>query len=154
MTPLVTVAIPTRNRQVYTATLARSALELLLSCQVVINDNSDDSLRNILGDSIGDPRVAYHYQPGMLSVIENFNATLACSKGEYVTILGDDDMIGPYSRNSSYRPNPKELMLSCIEALAAWCTTSDPVFARLAGGIWTASSTHLAARTNASRLSI
>jgi glycosyltransferase involved in cell wall biosynthesis len=77
--------------------LARAALDLLPSCQVVINDNSDDdSLRCILGDSIADPRVAYHYQPGMLSVVDNFNATLARSTGEYITILGDDDMIGPH----------------------------------------------------------
>jgi hypothetical protein len=77
--------------------LARAALELLPSCQVVISDNSDDnSLLKILGDSIADPRLVYHYQSGMLSVVDNFNAALAHATGEYIALLGDDDMIGPH----------------------------------------------------------
>jgi glycosyltransferase involved in cell wall biosynthesis len=96
MTPLITIAIPTRNRQVCAATLVRAALDLLPDCQVVVNDNSDDdSLRTLLADSMSDSRLSYRYQSGTLSVVENFNNALARSTGEYITFLGDDDMIGP-----------------------------------------------------------
>ena len=99
MTPLITVAIPTRNRQLCAATLVRAALELIPDCQVVVNDNSDDdSLGALLGDMVSDPRLSYCYQPDNLSVVENFNNALARSTGEYITFLGDDDMIGPRFR--------------------------------------------------------
>jgi hypothetical protein len=63
---------------------------------VVVNDNSDDdSLRALLDDFVSDPRLSYRYMPGVLSVVENFNDALARSAGEYITFLGDDDMIGP-----------------------------------------------------------
>ena len=97
MSPLVTVAIPTRNRQVCAATLVRAVLELVPDCQVVVSDNSDDqSLRELLEDQLADQRLSYKYEPAKLSVIDNFNSALERASGDFVTFLGDDDIIGPY----------------------------------------------------------
>ena len=96
MSPLVTVAIPTRNRQVCAATLVRTVLDVLEDCEVVVSDNSDDdSLRGLLMDFANDERLVYKHHPGEMSVVQNFNDALSASTGEYVTMLGDDDTIGP-----------------------------------------------------------
>ncbi|OHD14851.1 MAG: hypothetical protein A2Z96_08010 [Spirochaetes bacterium GWB1_48_6] len=96
MEPIITIVIPTLNRQKYAAILVQSVLELIPNCQVVVNDNSDnDSLREMLCDSLSDPRLSYKYFKQVMSVVENFNSALERAQGRYICFLGDDDMIGP-----------------------------------------------------------
>ena len=71
---LVSVAIPTYNRQKFAAIAIRQVYSLGSDVQVVIADNSDS---NILFDTIRDivdhERVKYIYTKEKLSVVENYD---------------------------------------------------------------------------------
>lgn len=92
MNKLLSVVIPTKNRQVYCLESAQSILEDLDSrCEIVIQDNSeDDSLKKDI-ERLNDSRIVYNYNSQPLSFIDNFEQALNLSNGEYFIILGDDD---------------------------------------------------------------
>jgi len=95
--PLVSIVIPTRNRQNCAATLVKKILSTVSDCEVIVSDNSDDeNLRHMLSDQFKDSRLIYTYYPSLLSVVDNFNLGLEASLGDFVTFVGDDDLIGPY----------------------------------------------------------
>lgn len=95
--PLLSVVIPTRNRQKY----ALSAIESILripdpDLQVVVQDNSDSpELEDLLGRTAMDSRLRYSYTPTPLSFIHNFDAAVRSATGEYLCLIGDDDGINP-----------------------------------------------------------
>lgn len=94
--PLLSIVVPTRNRQLTALTLIRVVLERIPDCQVIVTDNSDDStLRELLREWMEDQRLIYRYYAEQLSVVENFNRAIEFAEGEYICLLGDDDMIGP-----------------------------------------------------------
>jgi glycosyltransferase involved in cell wall biosynthesis len=91
---LLSIAIPTKNRQKYLKILAD---EVLLSSrqdfEIVIQDNSDDDSLRAWIDDRNDPRLRYNYHAGWISVVDNCDqAVLACS-GKFICMLGDDDGI-------------------------------------------------------------
>jgi hypothetical protein len=91
--PLLSVVIPTRDRAGY-ATRCLSALARLPSVdlEIVVQDNSaTDALGRALAAEGADARVRYEHVAGPLSVIENCDLGMGRARGEYVTLLGDDD---------------------------------------------------------------
>ena len=107
--PLVSIIIPTRNRQEYVLCAVRVALAHLSDVEIVVHDNSDDvrlhsKLRQFLPQ---DERLKYFHVSEVLSVVENFELALAHASGDYVIFLGDDDCIGPG-----------------IERIAKWCVAT------------------------------
>ena len=93
VTPLLSIAIPTRNRSQYLVVLVRH----LLRCEradfeVVIQDNSDDAL--VLQTQVqhwNDARVHYRHTPERLSIDANCDLAVAACRGDYICMLGDDD---------------------------------------------------------------
>lgn len=89
--PLLSIVIATKNRQKY----ALSAVESILSIEdgrieVIIQDNSDDeNLSTMLQQYKSDPRLVYRYTPPPFSSIDNFNAAVELSSGEYICLIGD-----------------------------------------------------------------
>jgi len=98
MTPLLSIIIPTKNRQ-YTAVFAvKSVLNIISNnLEVVVQDCSDDdSLRYILGKKYGnDPRLKYFYTNKKLSMNENWSLAIYNTKGKIVYGIGDDDAVLP-----------------------------------------------------------
>ena len=100
MTPLLSIIIPTKNRQ-YTAVFAvRSVLNITSKkIEVVVQDCSDDTS---LGDMIAtefpnDDRVKYfHSGTETISLTQNWNLAVANTKGKYISGIGDDDAVLPY----------------------------------------------------------
>ena len=94
---LLSIVIPTRNRQEYCVAAVEQILTLNLNdVEVVIQDNSDDeSLRSRLEHYISSGRVIYHYRQGIISFVDNFSEAISLSCGEYVCMIGDDDGILP-----------------------------------------------------------
>jgi len=95
--PLLSVVIPSKDRAEYAmhclATLARLESSDL---EIVVQDNSaTDALGRTLTGAGADTRVRYEHVPGPLSVIENCDRGMARARGEYVTLLGDDDGVTP-----------------------------------------------------------
>lgn len=92
---LLSVIVPTRNRQYYAA---RCAFQVLNNkdarIELVIRDNSDNnSLLSLLGDLVNDERLIYDYLPTQVSFVQNFSDAIGISSGEYICFIGDDDGI-------------------------------------------------------------
>ena len=93
--PLLSVVIPTRNRQQY----ARVAIRCILGIEsqeleLVVDDNSDSGeLGESLGEELLDPRLRYTHDSSPLSFGENFVRALGKARGEYVCCIGDDDAV-------------------------------------------------------------
>jgi hypothetical protein len=94
---LLSVVIPTRNRQYF----ATHAIRQVLSCtgeetQVVVQDNSDtDELREMIGQELHTGRVDYTHTSSPLSFSMNFDMAIGRARGAYVCIIGDDDGVLP-----------------------------------------------------------
>jgi glycosyltransferase involved in cell wall biosynthesis len=95
--PLLSIVIPTRNRQKY----VMKTIEHILSFdsndfELIIYDNSDkDDLSVSITQTYNDTRIKYCYEKTRLSFTENFNRAVSVSCGTYICLLGDDDGINP-----------------------------------------------------------
>lgn len=92
MNKLLSVIVPTRNRQIYCIEAVKTILDDLDErCELIIQDNSsDDSLKKLL-ENITDDRIIYNYNSQPLSFIDNFEKALDLSSGDFFIVLGDDD---------------------------------------------------------------
>lgn len=94
--PLVSIIIPTRNRQKYAEKTVKQILSLGLDIEIIVQDNSDDnSLQNSLSELIAANRIKYSYEKGVLPFSENYNRATELVSGEYLCAIGDDDGILP-----------------------------------------------------------
>lgn len=93
---ILSIIIPTNNRQKYCLAAIRQILSLNLSeIEICIQDNSDtDILRNEIS-SIASENIVYNYHEGVLSFVDNFSEAVSLSHGEYLCMIGDDDGILP-----------------------------------------------------------
>ena len=89
---LISVIIPTRNRQRYAEAAARQILSLHQDIQVIVQDNSDD---NMLEESFADLRdnkyFIYNHIDERISFVDNYELAVSFAEGEYFIALGDDD---------------------------------------------------------------
>ena len=104
MTPFFSVLIPTRNRP----GLVRNAILSLLAqdfkdFEVIINDNSSDDETQKVVSSFPDTRLKYAKAPRFLVTVENWNACYDRANGDYLLVLGDDDMLLPGALAQSAR---------------------------------------------------
>lgn len=96
MTIRFSVLLPTRNGGAFIADCIHSVLSQdFVDFELIVSDNAneDDTPRILAG--IADPRLKVVRQTRVLSVHENWNATLDVAQGEYVLMLGDDDYLLP-----------------------------------------------------------
>ena len=94
--PLVSVIIPTRNRQEYAEKTIRQIAELNQNIEIVVQDNSDDDyLKELLNDLLSNENIKYSYCETPLPFSENYNRAMERVTGDYVCALGDDDGILP-----------------------------------------------------------
>lgn len=93
---LLSIIIPTRNRQKYAELCVRTILSLdAEDYEVIIQDNSDkDTLRGKLADIVSN-KLVYHYSPECLSFCSNFEKALEQASGDYFIFIGDDDAVLP-----------------------------------------------------------
>lgn len=94
---LLSIIIPTRNRENYAYAAAIQILESTNDdVQVVLQDNSDSAL---LIDKFKDSgylhRIKYNHSSGILSFVDNFSKGVEEADGEYLCMIGDDDGINP-----------------------------------------------------------
>ena len=93
--PLLSIVIPTRNRQKYCIAAIKDILSYNdTSFELCIQDNSDDdSLADYIKHNICDKRLKYKYISKQLASIFNINDSLLLATGKYVILIGDDDTI-------------------------------------------------------------
>ncbi|PWE57755.1 hypothetical protein DEM27_00695 [Metarhizobium album] len=100
MAPLLSICVPSRNRQKYFKKTIEWMLKSTLdNVQFVFADNSDDPsimaeyMANIVGN---DPRVVF--LPPLdttLSMVDNWERTVAATTGDWIVVVGDDDYVDP-----------------------------------------------------------
>ena len=96
MNYLLSVIIPTRNRFSYCLSSIESCIDLAPNVQVVVQDNSDTSNKEIIENKYGSKKnLKYNYHPGVLSFVDNFSEAVELSDGKYICVIGDDDAILP-----------------------------------------------------------
>ena len=90
---LLSVVIPTRNRQKYALQSVQQIYTVTdESVQLVVQDNSDDdSLAALLEKENFSDRVKYTFIPTRIPGVDNYAGGIAASDGEYVCCIGDDD---------------------------------------------------------------
>ena len=99
MAPLLSICVPSRNRQVYFQETIRALLvNKRTDVEFVFTDNSDDP--DIMDRFIAllppDPRVKYLRSGDQTySMVDNWERTVAASSGDWVTVIGDDDYLDP-----------------------------------------------------------
>ncbi len=94
----LSICVPSRNRQIY----FQETIRALLACdqadvEFVFADNSDDpSIMNRFMAGLTDPRIVYLPSTGStLSMVDNWERTMAASSGDWISFIGDDDYLDP-----------------------------------------------------------
>lgn len=97
MNPILSIIIPTKNRQTYCIAAIRQIIDLKLdNIEIVIQDNSDDeSLMDAIRPFMDKNHIIYNYQAKTLSFVDNFSEAITPAQGEYLCMIGDDDGILP-----------------------------------------------------------
>src|SRR3990167_7486256 len=94
--PLVSICIPTHNRPDYLKQALRSALnQTYKNIEVVISDNSNDSLTENFVKTIKDRRIRYYRNSPNASSFLNGSRIPKFTKGKYIKYLYDDDLLKP-----------------------------------------------------------
>lgn len=92
--PKVSICIPAYNRQEYLVEAIESVLKQTFSdFELIISDDfSPIDLRTVVS-VYKDKRIKYFRQEKNLGFIKNWNFCLCQSRGEYIKIMGDDDVL-------------------------------------------------------------
>ncbi|MGV3548396.1 glycosyltransferase family 2 protein [Rhizobium sp.] len=96
--PFLTICVPSRNRQLYFKETIGFLLESTRDdVQFVLADNSDDAgVMNGFMAGNRDPRVKFLPSPPQtLSMKDNWERCVEAATGQWVSFIGDDDLIEP-----------------------------------------------------------
>lgn len=98
--PKLSIVIPTKNRYATLFPVVEALLQYIRGkdYQIVVHDNSDDNApaEEFFSRYGDDPRIAYYHTAEPLSQSGNSDAALHRATGDYVTFIGDDDLVSPY----------------------------------------------------------
>jgi Glycosyl transferase family 2 len=97
-TPRFSIVIPTRDR----ADTLAVALQTCLTqdyddYEVVVYDNGSSSAARDVVETASSPKVKYFRAPEPLAMSASWELALSHARGEYVTVLGDDDGLFSYA---------------------------------------------------------
>lgn len=96
MRPLLSVAIATKDRELYCIKTIQSILDFKdTRIQITVADNSGTTIVKEFIDKLASQQIVYHYDNGPVSSIANFNRAVEFTTGEYIMLIGDDDTILP-----------------------------------------------------------
>lgn len=96
MAPLVTVAIPTRDRpKLLQRSLSSALRQSHPNLDIVVSDNASGPETAAFLATVDDPRVRVLRQVTNLGMVGNWNECLREARGEYFLLLSDDDALEP-----------------------------------------------------------
>ena len=94
--PLFSIVIPTRNRANILPHALQSALEQTAGdYEIIVGDNNSTPETRQVVSHLGDDRVRYVRVDRTLAMPDSWEFALSHARGEYVTILSDDDAVSP-----------------------------------------------------------
>lgn len=89
---ILSIIIPTKNRQYYALNSVKQILAVCGSdVEIIIQDNSDEATLKDQLSELPCENIVYNYKAGVLSFVDNFDLAIGLSSGKYVMIIGDDD---------------------------------------------------------------
>lgn len=93
---LLSVIIPTKNRQYYCLEAVKQILSLKINnLEICIQDNSDEDILQEEIKALNSNQIVYNYHQGVLSFVDNFSEAVSLGHGLYFCMIGDDDGILP-----------------------------------------------------------
>jgi glycosyltransferase involved in cell wall biosynthesis len=115
--PLVSVVIPTYNRTAYLRLALKSAVEQSYrNLEIIICDNASPEDPSAVVAEFNDPRIRLHRNERNLGPTPNTLLGVSMAHGEYVAILGDDDVWQPEFITTLLAPleqDPKVIVSFC-----------------------------------------
>lgn len=98
--PTLSICIPTRNRSTHLRNCIRSivcaSLQTNLDFQICISDNnSSDNSEEVLRDAQTQIHINYNKNNTDIGFARNLLKVVSMAKGEYVWVIGDDDLLIP-----------------------------------------------------------
>lgn len=94
--PLLSICIPTRNREFYCIEAIKNILSYPYdNYELVIQDNSDSDEIEQYVKANPDDRLVYNHDKVRINSAINMDKSLSMGIGEYILLLGDDDTILP-----------------------------------------------------------
>ena len=100
MSYLLSIVIPTKNRQKYAALTVKQIYNVTDSrTQIVVCDNSDEcGLLELINGQVDDvdKRIDYFYTKKPIPGVDNYALGIEKSKGKYICCIGDDDGVLGY----------------------------------------------------------
>lgn len=118
--PLFSIVIPTRNRANLLLHSLQSALEQTnKDYEVIVSDNDCTPETRQVVDEFADSRVRYIRSDRTLALQDSWEFALSHAKGEYITILADDDALSPtlLERLNAFLKDDKIKLVSWIRYL-------------------------------------
>jgi hypothetical protein len=127
MVPLISIVVPSKNRHYYLKFLIKYFNSIQSDkIELIIHDNSDSDLHidfEIFLNSLKDSRIKYFYSSEELSVIENCDCAISKARGEYISMIGDDDVFSKYI--IEYAEKFKEYNLDAVLPIKSFYTWPD-----------------------------
>ena len=93
----LSVLLPTRNGARFLPTCVDAILDQPGDLELVVSDNANDDGTTEFLASRSDPRLVVVRHETPLSVTDNWTSALEASTGDYILVLGDDDLLLPGS---------------------------------------------------------
>ncbi|WP_242121422.1 glycosyltransferase family 2 protein [Sphingomonas lacusdianchii] len=96
LTPLLSIVIPTKNRQEQCIQTIRSVLSFQDDFELVVFDSSDDG--DLLARefaALGDQRIKHHHVPALKNMTQCFEEAVKYAHGDFICMIGDDDGVTP-----------------------------------------------------------
>ncbi|MBK2111617.1 glycosyltransferase family 2 protein [Francisella tularensis subsp. novicida FSC159] len=94
--PLLSICIPTKNRQYYCVEVIKHILAYNNeNFELCIHDHSDDKSIESAIKVIKDKRLKYKYTKEEISSVENMSRSIEMASGKYICMIGDDDIVLP-----------------------------------------------------------
>src|SRR5690349_16522507 len=96
--PLFSVVIPTRERAETLSSALRTCLEQTFDdYEIVVCDNCSSPATRAVVEAAGSARVRYVRSDRPLAMSANWELAVSHARGQYVTVLGDDDGLMPFA---------------------------------------------------------
>ena len=137
--PILSIVIPTKNRQEFCVKSVEHIVSLGLdNVEVVIQDNSDvDLLRNQLTDAGILGKVKYNYNSAILSFTDNFSEAISLCTGKYICMIGDDDSVLPNIKQIAQYALDNNLDAVIPKLAVYFWPTANPINPRWRNGFLT-----------------
>uniref|UniRef100_UPI004047CD01 glycosyltransferase n=1 Tax=Roseivirga sp. TaxID=1964215 RepID=UPI004047CD01 len=137
MIPKLSIIVPTKNRYTCLYSCIQSLLDYYDTgeVEILIHDNSTEPMPDYCRELFDNSRVNYVYHEGWLAASENFDKAIGLARGEYLTMIGDDDSVSSKLLDAiNWMDQNGVKALSSPFAVYLWPDTSSRLYGKAFAG--------------------